>query len=260
MFRRVPVTTQRVLAFFYVILKKWGNMTLAQAIDMTLRRVGLSPDTGTFEDQARRYLNVTAIEIANLTDWWWLDRTTTFTTVDGTRTYTPISSDVTAWYSFVDETNNTSIIIVGPDDYDMLDLDRSEEGNLEAVFIAGMDATTGYPVIECYPTPSTTGDTIRIRYRIAISSWSSSNDTSTLMALGIPQILESALVYGAAALYLEEKGDLETSARERQNLDNTVMLAKKANLRMQGNRLYKADPPHVYGDLVLHYGTTAAVP
>ena len=236
-------------------------MTLAQAINRVLRRVGLSPDVTDFKDVAREYLNITAVEIANLTDWWFLDRNTTFTTVASTRTYTPISSQVTNWYSFVDETNENPLIIVDANVYDLLDLDRSQSGNIEAIYIGGVDPTTGYPIIECYPTPDTTGDTIRVKYRIAISSWSSTDDASTLMALGLPQILESAIVYGASALYLEEKGDLETSARERNNLDNTVALARKHNWRqVSGNKQFVADPPGPDYPLVLNYGTSIVVP
>jgi hypothetical protein len=56
--------------------------TLAQAITMTLNRVGLNPSTTAYKDQARLYLNVAAKRISAEIGgkWWWLHKSTTFVT------------------------------------------------------------------------------------------------------------------------------------------------------------------------------------
>ena len=283
-------------------------MTLSDAITMTLDRVGLDSTNTTFKNRARQYLNMTAIEIANLLKWWWLDRTTTFKTtltftitgasgtftvgetitggtsgstavVDShdttnsllyvysesaaftasetitggtssvtatyassatTRVYTPVSSAVTAWWSFMNETDEWPIEIVGPDEYDLWDEDRSETGNVYKAFVGGVDTTTGYPTVELYYTPSSTNVTIRVRYQIAISAWTSSNDSSNLLTLGFPQVAESALVFGATKLYYEEKGDEGGAQREAAELARAVQLMRRQNLMHQGNRRWPA--------------------
>ena len=169
--------------------------------------------------------------------------TAAYASTAGTRIYTPISSGVGSWYSFYDQTNEHPLRIVGPNEYDLLSEDYSDTGSVEAVMVGGVDTTTGYPEIELYRVPDTTNETIRVRYRIAMTAWASGNDTSTLLALGLPQILESAVVYGATKLYLQEKADDQGAAREAAELGRVVDLALRQNLHMQGNRTYPAAPP-----------------
>ena len=142
----------------------------------------------------------------------------------------------------MDETNNRPLLIIGPDEYDLADLDRDEFNEVRALFVAGLDATTGYPVIECFPTPADTNETIRIRYQLGVSTWTSANDSTKMHILGFPQIVEPALMYGATKLYLEDKGDDSGAVREATELAKTVKLMKQQNLRMQGNR--RARPRH----------------
>lgn len=167
-------------------------------------------------------------------------KTATYASTVNTRVYSPVSGYVTAWWSFMNETDEWPIQIVGPDEYDLWDEDRSLTGSVYKAFIAGVNPTTGYPTVELYYTPSTTNVTIRTRYQIGIASWTSSSDSSEFIVLGFPQIVESALVYGATKLYYEEKGDEEGAAREGRNLARAVQLAQKQNLAQQGNRRYPA--------------------
>jgi hypothetical protein len=281
-------------------------MTLAEGIELVLDRVGLEATNTTFKNRARRYININAVEIANLLKWWWLNRTVTFRTtktftitgasgvftvgetitggtssstavVDShdttngllfvynesadftasetitgssssttatyqsavnTRVYTPVDGHVGAWWSFMNVTDEWPIEIIGPDEYDLWDEDRSLSGNVYKVLVGGTDSTTGYPEVEFYYTPSTTGQEIRARYQMAISTWSASNDGDTFLKLGIPQIGESALVYGATKLLLQEKGDEQGAQREANELVRAVTLMKKQNLLQQGNRRY----------------------
>ena len=289
-------------------------MLLSEGIALVLDRVGLDSGNTTFKSRARQYLNINAIEIANLLRWWWLNRTTTFRTtktfsisgasgtfvagetvtgrlssktaivdsydatnsllyvysesgdftaeemIDGgtssasaqydstanTRVYTPVDGYVSAWWSFMDETNEQPIGILGPDEYDLLDEDFSVTGNVYKAFISGVDATTGYPKVALYYTPSTTNTIIRVRYQISISSWLEAQDGDSFLKLGIPQIGESALVYGATKLFLQEKGDESGAQREAAELARAVSLMQKQNLMQQGNRRYSPDQEDNY--------------
>lgn len=212
-------------------------MTLSEGITLVLKRVGLSSTADEFRDQAREYINLIMAEHAPLVPWWFLNRTTTFDTVADTRVYSPVSGNVTEWYSFTNETDDRLLEIIGPDEYDWLDPNRSEKGSVYTVYIGGVDATTGYPTVELYRIPSGV-ETIRVRYQLELGGWTSSNDASEFSVLGVPRIVESILIYGAASLYMEENGDDSGAAREAGNLTRVIEAAKKQNIRMQGNRRY----------------------
>ena len=212
-------------------------MTLEKLLDRVVQRTGLTTAATEIRDQARNYVNQILAEVTPMTRWWWRDRTTTFATVASTRTYNPVSGHVTAWWSFVDETGNQVLQIVGPDSYDAYDPDRSEEGSPWGVLITGQDATTGYPAVDILPVPDD-ARTIRVRYQADIDEWTSSNDASDLLTLGIPRIMESVLLYGAVSLNLEENGDDTGADRESGNFSRVLDLALRQNLSMQGNRLY----------------------
>ena len=185
--------------------------------------------------------------------------TATYKSTTPTRVYKPVSGNVSAWHSFVDETNSNPIQIVGYDQYDLLDLDRSETGSIVAALVGGMDAATGYPTVELHPSPDTSNETIRVRYRQAATAWTSGNDSTELMVLGIPQVLEMALVHGAAKLYLEEKRDIDAASIAAQEMNFLLQLAKKQNLEMQGNRHYPAESGEGQPGFGISIGTGEAV-
>ena len=214
-------------------------MTLGEGITLVLRRAGKSTSPTTEKDIARSYISLVLAEVVPLVDWWWLDLTTTFATVASTRSYQPVTGNVTAWHSFVDETENRPLEIIGADSYDVADPDRSDTGSPRAVFIAGLDATTGYPVLDIFPLPDT-ANTIRIRYRKDIDEFTSSDDASDFLTLGIPRIIESVLISGAVSYYEEEAGDDSGANRESGNFKRLLLAAKKQNVNMQGNRRYVA--------------------
>jgi len=233
-------------------------VTLAEAITRVIDRVGLSTTTDAYKDKARSYLNQILAEVAPMVPWWWLDGTTTFATVASTRSYQPVSGNVTAWWSFVDETNNRTLDIISADSYDSYDPDRSETGNPRAIYIAGTDATTGYPVVDVFPLADA-AYTIRVRYRKDIDEWTSSNDSTDFVTLGIPRIIESVLIHGAVALYLEEEGDDSGAARESGNFERTLRIALRQNLSMRGNmRATPVNPERT--NALIQVDSTLAVP
>ena len=93
-------------------------MTLAQAITMTLNRVGLLTTNTTYKDQARLYLNMAAKRVSGEIGgkWWWLHKTTTFNTTK-TLTVTSISGTFQAG-EIVELIADTTIIGTIDADYD----------------------------------------------------------------------------------------------------------------------------------------------
>ena len=231
-------------------------MTLGESIDKVLNRAGLAESSTKYTDDARTYLSMFATELIHLVPWWFLDRTTTFDTVDGTRTYQPVSGPVTTFYSFTDQTNARPLTALTPDEYDLTDPDRDDSGTVEAVSIEGVDATTGYPVVGLWRTPDD-AYTIRVRYRIDIAEWASTDDASEMTTLGIPPIIRNALIYGATSLFLEELGDDSSSQRETVNMKRAIVAAQKRNLDMiRGNR--RNLPKRDTGGALIRVGSSLA--
>ena len=83
-----------------------------------------------------------------------------------------------------------------------------------------------------------------------------SQDNNEVLVIGIPRIIESVLIYGASALYLDEEGDEGSAAKEDARYSQALSLALRQNSRQQGNRRY---PPLRNragdGELVLRVGT-----
>jgi len=221
-----------------------------------LTQTGLSTTTTTNQAQARDFTNIVLAETMPLVPWWWLDQTTTFATVASTRTYQPVSGQVTAWYSFMDETNNRELDIVGPDQYDLTDADRSETGTVELVYITGLDSTTGYPVVELWRLPTAVA-TVRVRYRREVAEFAASDDATDLTVLGMPRIIQNVLVHGATELYMAAVGN--SDADRYRNYKNTALQqALTQNRQMQGSRRYLPIRRHTDAPLI-RVDATAAV-
>tara|TARA_Y100000593_G_scaffold40160_1_gene77413 strand:- start:3493 stop:4098 length:606 start_codon:yes stop_codon:yes gene_type:complete len=197
-------------------------------------------------------------EVAPKADWWWLDRTTTFTTTSGTRDYTPITTNVSAFHSFTDVTNNRLLDIISATMYDDIDPDQDDSGTIEAVYIGGIDPTANEFQISLWRTPSNSSTSIRIRYRADIDEFTASDDGSDFLSLGIPRIIENVITHHAASLYLEEEGDMAQAGRESQRQYEALGAALEQNGNQQGNRRY---PPirNRRDDFVIRHGTDAVV-
>ncbi len=233
-------------------------MLLSDAIALVLSRAGLDPDTTAYKNRARQYLSLGLAEVAPKADWWWLDRTTTFTTTSGTRDYTPITTNVSAFHSFTDVTNNRLLDIISATMYDDIDPDQDDSGTIEAVYIGGIDPTANEFQISLWRTPSNSSTSIRIRYRADIDEFTASDDGSDFLSLGIPRIIENVITHHATSLYLEEEGDMAQAGRESQRQYEALGAALEQNGNQQGNRRY---PPirNRRDDFVIRHGTDAVV-
>jgi len=212
-------------------------MTLTQLITKVLQQAGLSTASAELQNDARDFVSLVLADTQVDVNWWWTNLTTTFATVADTRVYSPVSAQVTAWRSFVDETNNRPLVIIGEDEYDLADLDRSETGNVRAILLGGLDATTGHPTIEAHPTPSAVA-TIRVRYSEEVALLTSANDATDMSIIGVPRIIENVLIHGATRDLLDDNGDESGATKYNIKYERSLKLAKKQNRLMQGNRSY----------------------
>ena len=291
--------------------------TLTQVITRVLNRSNLAKDGGTGtsdqRDQARMYLSMVSAEIVPMTNWWWLDKTTTFKTtrtltvtgISGTfqageeirdaqssyysatidsidttnsliyvyseNSVTPTSegtltgqtsgayctfvsreftqvyylaADVLAPINFYNQTNGEVLTFQGYNRFDKLDPERDETGDVSDITVDGIDVTAGHPgqiAIRFHPAHSTTNETIRYRYLAYIPDWTESND-DTELDRWIPEQLQSALVFGAAELYMQEKGDDEGANINRALYEEMLEAGKEQNLRIWGTRKWRRRP------------------
>lgn len=163
-----------------------------------------------------------------------------------TRTYV-LASDVLTPYSFVDETNGGALPFKGWDWFDAADPEQDETGNVDAITIEGIDATTGLITIALYPLHSTTNETIRYRYLSYIPDWAESNDTDNL-DIYLPQVVQPALYFAAAEMYTQEKGDSDSSGENRAEYEGVISVALNTNLRIWGNRKWRRRGDEVDGE------------
>lgn len=212
-------------------------MTPDSAITLILDQVGLSTSTTSYRNLARDFMNLVLTDVVPTTDWWWLNATTTFNTVADTRTYQPVSAQVAEWYSFMDETNNWPLEIVGPDQFDQVDVDRDDSGVPEYVLMNGLDATTGYPIVELWRKPDA-AYTIRVRYQKDIAELTSGDDSTDMSVLGLPRIIQNVLIHGATALYMADQGN-DDAARYEERRNASLQQALTQNRRMRGNVRYE---------------------
>ena len=106
-------------------------MTLGEAMEMLLKRVGLDDTNTTFKSQARRYLNMSAKELGGQADWWWQYKQGTLTT-----THTLTVSTI------------TGTIAAG---------DTISDGTKQGTVASSYDATNA-PTSVFYHSPTTTSD------------------------------------------------------------------------------------------------------
>ena len=210
-------------------------MTNIEVMQSALRRVGLNTSASTFKDGARSYLNMVGKDIQNREKWNWMFKASTFSTSNGTQTYS-LASDAATPLSFRNTTENHVIIIMSTQDLDAADPDHSISGDPRWAVIDGVDSS-GYVQVSLYPKPDST-DTIAYRYYRLVPDFVEANDNSSLNGYYSP-IIQPALVYGIAALYKQEKGDDEGAMADQREMERVIAVASRQNANVQGNRTYR---------------------
>lgn len=167
----------------------------------------------------------------------------TFASREFTQVYY-LAADVLAPINFYNQTNGEVLTFQGYNRFDKLDPERDETGDVSDITVDGIDVTAGHPgqiAIRFHPAHSTTNETIRYRYLAYIPDWTESND-STELDRWIPEQLQSALVFGAAELYMQEKGDDEGANINRALYAEMLEAGKEQNLRIWGTRKWRRRP------------------
>lgn len=211
-------------------------MTPAEAITLTLNRVGLDPNVSTYRAQALIYLNATLQDINSRPGggWWFRFKSGTFTTIASQRDYS-LASDVMVPLDFLDRSNNRPLQFVTRETIGNYDPNNDDTGNPKLVYLVALDTTTGYMKIQLYPTPTATGDTIAYNYYANPTTITSASDTTDFGVYGLPAILQPAVWLGTAKLYLQEKQDLEAAVIQQNEYEKTIQAALTTNSRMRGN-------------------------
>ena len=83
-------------------------MTVQEAYELLLKRVGLDETNTTFVNQGRLYLNLAAKDLAGLADWWWLYKQGTLTTTH-TLTVSGITGTIVAGNTITDGTKTGTV-------------------------------------------------------------------------------------------------------------------------------------------------------
>jgi len=208
-------------------------MTGAEAVTMVLQRVGLDSRVTTYRAQALLYVNAQLrdIEGRGSGNWWWLYRTATLSTANGTAAYQLVAY-VQRPIAFCDTTNNRSLPIVTADKVNRIDPDGSESGYPKLVYLNGMHATTGYQVVGLYPIPDA-AYTISYDY-YAICDDIADNDNEMQTAYRIPKILQPSVWLGASKLYLQELQFPEASAVNAAESERVIKSALAVNSHQTG--------------------------
>lgn len=160
-----------------------------------------------------------------------------------TRQY-QLASDVLYPYSWRDETNDRRLTIASWDEMDVADADQDESGDVRWIVPEGIDSNTGYHVVGVYPLHSTTNETLRYRYYSYVPDWTAANDSTSLDGW-LPQLLQPAVIYSAAALYQLEKGDEDGAEKNRIEAERLIDRALRVNGRTLGNRKRSRSGPGV---------------
>ena len=222
-------------------------MTVSEVITLGLSRAGIQATTSTARARALLYLNETLSDLSSrpAQGWWWLVKSSSFTTVDGTRTYT-LATDLLVIRQLRDSTNGRMLTPVGLDFVLEADPDLDEEGDARCWYPTGVSSANGRTMVGLYPIPGTTGDTIAYEYYAFIDSLTNADDATSDMhtTYGLPRILEMALSLGIAKRYQQQEGDLESSVAYHAEYETIIKRAMRLNGQQQITKELRLQRPH----------------
>lgn len=202
-------------------------MTPSDIITTALTRAGIPSPTAEQEARARFYLNTVKTDVENVTDWRFLYKVGTITTVAAQRGY-ELASGATYPLNVWDVTNDNTMVIRNPEDIDELDPDQDYDGNARLMVVTGTDATSGLWEVDLFPTPADSGDTIKYRYYATRADYTTADDDTDMIAT-YPKFIQNALLWGTCGLYKEEKEQTTADFEW-----NKYAMALKAALKVNG--------------------------
>jgi hypothetical protein len=224
-------------------------MTPATLMTMALSNTGLGETTERV-DRARQYLNETGQSIYAWTlplpdgsrraiKWIWALKETTLSLTASTRAYA-LAADVMEPFEYFDITNDRWVPLSWISVTDHWDPDEDDGGDPERISITGRDATTGYWVVDAYPTPQA-ATTVRYRYYAQWTDLTSLSDGVDLNPV-LPEWIQPALRAGISEMYFRQYRDLE-SAKHQKEIKEEIIGGAVARNTQAGNTAFRLTRP-----------------
>ena len=210
-------------------------MTLDKCIELALANAGLSSAAATFVTKGRDYVNVGVKELCAVKEWRWLFAEATITTTAATSEY-DLADDVMHPVSFRNVTDDFEMRMVDVLALDRIDPDTDLSSGPENVAVVKWNSSNTNWTVQLWPKPDTNSETIKYRYRKYIADFVSGNDASELDTLGLPDWVQTAVMYYAAARIMQEKQDAEGSALAQQSYDRMVRHYLEADMDADGSQ------------------------
>jgi len=210
-------------------------MTLEKCIELSLANAGLSSAAATFKNKARDYINLGTKEMCAVKEWRWLFAEGTITTTADTSEY-DLADDVMQPVSFRNVTDDFEMRMVDVLKLDRIDPDTDLTSGAENAAIVKWNSSNTNWTVQLWPTPDTNSETIKYRYRKYIADFTSGNDTSELDTLGLPDWVQTAVMYYAAAKIMQEKQDPEGAAQAQQSYERMIRHYLETDMNMDGSQ------------------------
>ena len=210
-------------------------MTLTKCIELALANAGLASTAATFQTKARDYINLGTKEISAVKEWRWLFAEGSITTTAHTSEY-DLADDGMHPVSFRNVTDDFEMRMVDVLALDRIDPDTDLKSGPENVAVIKWNGTNTNWTVQLWPTPDTNSETIKYRYRKYIADFTSSNDATELDTLGLPDWVQPAVMYYAAAKIMQEKQDAEGSALAQQSYDRMVRHYLEVDMDASGSQ------------------------
>jgi len=210
-------------------------MTLDKCIELALANAGLSSAAATFQTKARDYINLGTKEISAVKEWRWLFAEATITTTANTSEY-DLADDVMHPVSFRNVTDDFEMRMVDVLKLDRIDPDTDLKSGAENAAVVKWNSSNTNWTVQLWPTPDTNSETIKYRYRKYIADFTSANDSSELGALGLPDWVQTAVMYYAAAKIMQEKQDPEGAALAQQSYERMIRHYMDIDMNTDGSQ------------------------
>ena len=210
-------------------------MTLDKCIELALANASHSSAAATFQTKARDYINLGTKEISAIKEWRWLFAEGSITTTANTSEY-DLADDVMHPVSFRNVTDDFEMRMVDVLKLDRIDPDTDLKSGAENAAVVKWNSSNTNWTVQLWPTPDTNSETIKYRYRKYIADFTSSNDSSEMDTLGLPDWVSTALVYYAAAKIMQEKQDPEGAAQAQQSYTQMINHYMETDMNVDGSQ------------------------
>jgi len=208
-------------------------MTLTKCIELALANAGLNSGAATFVTKARDYVNLGVKELSATKEWFWLFSEGSITTTADTAEY-DLADDVLRPVAFRNVTDDFEMRMVDVLKLDRIDPDSDLKSGPENAAVVKWNSSNTNWTVRLWPTPDENSETVKYRYYKYIADFTSGNDSSELDTLGLPDWVQTAVMYYAASKIMQEKQDPEGAALAQQSYDRMVQHYVQADMDVDG--------------------------